>query len=611
MRCLNETALQDTQKFEIMMKNGGKIMKTNKRRLLAALTATTLALTPCFAAGMMNAYATSITINKVDNDSATHGYKAYPIITGTLSADKTTLTAMKWNTAINLGNLATALTAFDPDTFANFKSTTTPDEFAVMIKDYANMEGLAKVFNDENILSLSAGNAFSGSGPYTYTADNKDGWYLIRDESAAGNIKSANILEVRGDTPAITPKFSLPTLEKKITDADGTNPVDANTAAIGDDVYYKLSSNVPELTGYDHYYFIVTDTLSPGLTFNPDSMQVKIGNLTINKDDETIKPSENQKYYIVQEAAASGGTQIKVVFENFLETVKANNIAKDTPVTITYNATLNKDAEIDPTKGNPNTANLTYSNNPNFVEKGTPDDKPDEPPTTPPGTPSDVVGETVEEKVNTFTTAIKIKKVDENNLPLTGASFTLAGANLKNVKVASGSSFVEDTTGDYYQLKDGSYTKTAPTEATAAKYNGTTKYKKVDTTGNFVEATEGTSVEATVDAQGYITFYGLKPGNYTLEETVVPDTYNKAPDETFEITAPTLTEDAATWSISNTKFTFNGTEKVYEITIKNKKGNTLPSTGGVGTKLFYLFGSAFVIGASTFIVTKKRVGTNK
>lgn len=570
------------------------------------MTAAFMAITPLAATGM-TAFATTITVDKVENDTTEHGYKAYPIITGKLASDGTTLTAMEWNSALKLDKLATALKAFDSETFKNFTATTTPADFADMIKSYTNNDGLAKVFNDEAILPLTAGQALTpGETNYTYTVDNKDGWYLIRDESAAGKIKSANILEVRGNAPAITPKFSLPTLEKKITAADGTNPVDANTAAIGDDVYYKLSSNVPKLTGYDHYYFIVTDTLSPGLTFNPDSMQVKIGDdLVITKDDETINPSENQKYYIVTEKV-DNCTQVKVVFENFLKTVKENNIAENTPVTITYNATLNEGAEIDPAKGNPNTANLTYSNNPNYKGDGTPSETPDEP--TPPeeGKPSDVVGKTPDDKVNTFTTAIKIKKVDENTQPLTGASFKLTGTNLKNVKVASGSSFVADTAGDYYKLKDGSYTKTAPTEATSAKYDGTTKYKKVDTAGDFVEATEGTSVEATVDAQGYITFYGLKPGHYSLEETVVPDTYNKAPDETFDIAATSLSEDAATWAIQNNE-NFKLENNIFEITIKNKKGNTLPSTGGIGTKLFYIFGGLLVAGSGVLLITKKRM----
>lgn len=364
-------------------------MKNNKRAL-AMMTAAFMAITPLAATGM-TAFATSITINKVATDEATHKYKAFPLITGTLASDGTTLTAMEWNTAINREKLATALKAFDSATFENFTAATTPADFADMIKGYTNNDGLAKVFNDDEILPKTAGTELTDKGDtFKFEVENKDGWYLVIDDSTAGNIKSANILEVIGDSEPITPKFSLPTLEKKITAADGTNPVDANTAAIGDDVYYKLSSNVPKLTGYDHYYFIVTDTLSPGLTFNPDSMQVKIGDLTINKDDETIKPSENQKYYIVTEEV-DNGTQIKVVFENFLETVKANNIAENTPVTITYNATLNEDAEIDPAKGNPNTANLTYSNNPNYKGDGTTSETPDEP--TPPegDNPSDVV----------------------------------------------------------------------------------------------------------------------------------------------------------------------------------------------------------------------------
>lgn len=579
-------------------------MKNNKRAL-AMMTAAFMAITPLAATGM-TAFATSITINKVAGDEATHNYKAFPLITGKLASDGTTLTAMEWNPDINREELATALKAFDSEAFKNFTATTTPAEFADMIKGYKNNDGLAKVFNDEAILSKSKGTELSDEGDtFKFEVENKDGWYLVIDDSTAGNIKSANILRVIGDSEPITPKFSLPTLEKKITDADGTNPVDANTAAIGDDVYYKLSSNVPKLTGYDHYYFIVTDTLSPGLTFNPDSMQVKIGDLPITKDDETINPSENEKYYIVKEAVGNG-TQIKVVFENFLKTVKENNIPENTPVTITYSATLNEEAEIDPAKGNPNTANLTYSNNPNYKGDGTPSETPDEP--TPPegNNPSDVVGKTPDDKVNTFTTAIKIKKVDENTQPLTGASFKLTGENLKNVKVASGSSFVADTAGDYYKLNDGSYTKTAPTEATSAKYDGTTKYKKVDTAGTFVEATEGTSVEATVDAQGYITFYGLKPGNYTLEETVVPDTYNKASNETFDIAATSLSEDAATWAIQNNE-NFKLENNIFEITIKNKKGNTLPSTGGIGTKLFYIFGGLLVAGSGVLLITKKRM----
>lgn len=590
-------------------------MKNNKRAL-AIITSALLAVTPIAATGL-TAFATTITVNKVDGDTSAHSYKAYPIITGTLAEDKTTLTAMQWNSAIDLTKLATALKAFDSTTFASFTNTTTPDEFAEMVKDYSNVEGLAKVFNDSEILPATAGTALTGSGPYTYSATDKDGWYLVRDESPTGQIKSANILEVRGDSPAITPKFSLPSLEKKITDSDGSNPTDANTAAIGDLVYYKLSTAVPDVTGYDKYYFIVNDTLSPGLTYNEDSIKVMIGSTELTKDNATINPSEINKYYVTTETVAgTNETKIKVVFEDFLGTLDDLNAAKDTAITVTFNATLNENASIDPDVGNPNTANLTYSNNPNYEESGTPDDTPDEPPTPPSGTPSDVVGETVEDKVNTYTTALRIKKVDQDGQPFAqGVEFTLTGSNLNKVKVVSGSTFVEDAAGTYWKLNTGAYTTVDPetaglSDAAKAKYaNDGKKYKKVAATPS-VETASSSAVTAAVDAEGYITFYGLNKGDYTLEETAFPDGYNKAEIETFTISTTDIDEDSVTWASNNAKIQPNADDE-FEVEIVNKKGNTLPSTGGIGTKLFYLFGSLLVAGSVVLLVTKKRMAVKE
>ena len=137
-------------------------MKNNKRAL-AMMTAAFMAITPLAATGM-TAFATSITINKVAGDKATHKYKAFPLITGKLASDGTTLTAMEWNPDLKLDELATALKAFDSTTFKNFTADTTPAEFADMIKGYTNNDGLAKVFNDEAILSKSKGTELSDEG---------------------------------------------------------------------------------------------------------------------------------------------------------------------------------------------------------------------------------------------------------------------------------------------------------------------------------------------------------------------------------------------------------------------------------------------------------------
>ncbi len=147
------------------------------------MTAAFMAITPLAATGM-TAFATSITINKVANDEATHKYKAFPLITGKLASDGTTLTAMEWNTAINREKLATALKAFDPATFEDFTAATTPADFADMINGYTNNDGLAKVFNDNDILPKTAGTELSDEGDtFKFEVENKDGWYLVIDDS--------------------------------------------------------------------------------------------------------------------------------------------------------------------------------------------------------------------------------------------------------------------------------------------------------------------------------------------------------------------------------------------------------------------------------------------
>ncbi len=601
-------------------------MKTNKKAL-AMLTAGLLAATPMATTGM-SAFAATITVNKVTNDNVTHTYKAYPIITGTLADDGATLTAMTWSAGLDKDKLATALAAFDTkygtSKFTSFNSTsTTPDQFAKMLENLTDSqtEGLAKVFNTADIFT-AAGIALIESGD-TYTATSLvDGWYVVKDETTAatlngnGSAKSANILEVRGNTPAITPKFLLPKLEKKITDSAGANPTDANTAAIGDIVYYNISTNVPDVRGYDKYYFIVNDTLSPGLTYNESSLVVKIGEKTLNIDDATISPGEIEKYYVEKETDTTG-TKIKIVFEDFLGTIKNLNAAKGTSITISYNATLNQNANIDPDVGNPNTANLTYSNNPNHEGDGSITDKPDEP--TPPtgNNPSDIVGVTPDDKVNTYTTAIRIKKVDQDKQPFkSNVQFTLRGSNLNKVNMVSGTTFTEAADGTYWKLTTGAYTDVDPdtvglSDAAKAKYaNDEKKYKKVAAVSSVLEASGDPKViSSTVDEEGYITFYGLNAGEYTLVESVVPSGYNKADDIAFTIGVTTpLGTEGITWTKNSDKVgNFDTTNDLFPIEIENRKGSTLPSTGGIGTKLFYIIGSLLVSGSVVLLVTKKRM----
>ncbi|MDD6023112.1 MAG: SpaA isopeptide-forming pilin-related protein, partial [Oscillospiraceae bacterium] len=111
--------------------------------------------------------------------------------------------------------------------------------------------------------------------------------------------------------------------------------------------------------------------------------------------------------------------------------------------------------------------------------------------------------------------------------------------------------------------------------------------------------------EVTTDNNGAAKFQGLDSGTYYLHETEAPAGYNLLKgDVTVTITA-TYNDDGTLASSSATS-TNNGqyqqTQKV-----ENKSGTELPSTGGMGTTIFYVLGSILVVGAAVVLITKKRM----
>ena len=101
---------------------------------------------------------------------------------------------------------------------------------------------------------------------------------------------------------------------------------------------------------------------------------------------------------------------------------------------------------------------------------------------------------------------------------------------------------------------------------------------------------------------------GLDNKTYYLEETTAPTGYNK---RTARISAETTTTTApATTSTTEGEGESATTTTTVHIDYKveNNKGTTLPSTGGIGTTIFYVVGSVLVIAAGVLLVTKKRMG---
>lgn len=565
-------------------------MKNMKRIASVLLTLVMLAALaiPAMAAGETG----SITINDAANVSvAGKTFNAYKILdlkmVGTDGYVYTVPAAMK---AFYLGRY-TDLTGnegdFDAKVVAEINAETDLFDFAADALAAAKAAG------------ITPGTATAGEGAESVTINDLPlGYYVVEDAGAATPI-SALILDTTNPDPSVTIKADKPSIDKNIdgtkdTDNATTGDVKYNNAAVGDKVPYKVTSKVPDMTGYTKYYFVVNDTLSKGLTFN-DDVKITVGTKTLVKDtDYTVTSTKN----------ADGTTSVEIVFKNFIQ---YKNQVGD-PITITYSATVNKDAVIG-VEGNPNKVILSYSNNPNTDESGNPGDKPG---------PNSPIGKTPESVTRTYVTDIEIIKVDPAGNRLTGAEFKLEGTKLNTVLVRT-DVYAEAEDGAYWKLKDGSYTTDNPATAgmDQSKYENTTiKYSKTVETKEIVKA-ENVTYTGTVGADGVLRFEGLSAGEYTITEIKAPAGYNllKAPiTVTIAFAAPAAdaTSTDCTWTYTWNSGEQNGnnvtTNNSNTVTVTNQTGTELPSTGGMGTTIFYVVGSILVIGAAVLLITKKRMG---
>lgn len=368
-----------------------------------------------------------------------------------------------------------------------------------------------------------------------------EGYYIVKD---SGTETPVSALMLTTTDEEIIIKADKPSVEKKIdgdkdTDAGTTGLVDNNTAAIGDDVPFVITSTVPSTNGYKSYKMIFTDTLSNGLTYNADSLVV-----TATKDGTVETLVKGTDYTVMQD-----GQVITFKFEN----VKGWDGSK---LEIRYTATVNDKAAIG-AAGNENKVDLEYSNNP---------------------TQESSSEKTPEDKTRTFVTQFKLVKVDaDDNSKLEGVEFELTGTKLNTVLVTDA---------------DGNRT---------------------------VQVTEeNVKITVKTDANGEVKFTGLAAGEYTLTETKPLDGYNILPEPikiTIDWTAPADETKDCTWSYKQgegeSATDLKLVEGVATITVENQGGQELPSTGGIGTTIFYVVGGLLVVGAAVLLVTRRKVALEK
>lgn len=271
-----------------------------------------------------------------------------------------------------------------------------------------------------------------------------------------------------------------------------------------------------------------------------------------DEEESGLTFNSNSIKVYVDDAEIKTGFEVKTSttdgcsFEVVFSNLKdINAVRAGSKIRVEYTSTLNDNAVIGG-NGNLNKAKLQYSNNPRNVESK---------------------GETVWDNVVVFTYQVVVNKyansVGENN-KLAGAEFTLTK-----------------------KLKDST-----PKVITAVK---------------------------SPDGKQF-TFKGLDDGVYTLTETVTPEGYNTIDPITFTVTATHGTEwdgegvrgdliTAFTGNAASGEITFTPDKGTGALTtnVINKSGTVLPSTGGMGTTVFYVVGGGLMAVAVVLLVTKKRM----
>ncbi len=583
-------------------------MKNMKKLLACAATVMMIGAMSIPAVAASDTY--DITIIPNSEDKASHTYEAYQIFTGDLADD--TLSNIIWGSGIDDEATVGSKTVLDAlkdidDVFASCKDAASvadaiasPELTADDIRDVAKV--LGKYLTDTHTDSVKTGSDIEIS-------DLAAGYYLIKDsDDALDNGQSAYtnyILKVVKDVN-VTVKSVIPSLDKEIDDGSG-DPQKFGTFSIGDSIPFKLTSAVPNMAGYNEYYFIMHDKMTDGMSFNEKDLKVYFTN---DKGEVVKELIADTDYFVTVD-----GQNIEIVFHDFIQYNTEDYIGCN--VIATYTARLNENATVGGEGSNMNSASLTFSNDPNFTYGD--NDKPTDPtdPTNPGGTGTEPTGKTPDSTTYVYTTGIKLVKVDAaTQKRLNGAEFTITGDGVKDT-VQITYSYEKDETGTFYKLKDGSFTEEVPTAETEKKYDSITDLYKLKQNVT-VKGEDGyVSGVGKVGEDGVISFEGLNKGKYTITETKTPFGYNTIDPFEIEIEAE-ASETGCTWtaSIEDPETGLKSDiplddDELFNIIVKNSKGTILPSTGGIGTKLFYIIGSILVIGAVVLFITQKRVNSKE
>ena len=536
------------------------MMKKVIKKLLAALLAVAMVCAMAIPAFAEN--------SEGDVDSH-HTYSAFQIFKGDVEGNNIKdfkISNVDWGSNIinNSDDFLNKLREADPigPLFTNAKSA---QEVLAVISQWHDSDDYSIAFarfvchylysNDANPTYVVR----AGSNALTIP-EAKAGYYLFVDttdfskDDSYHSYNSFLLMVTKGNwNVPITPKAEKPTVEKKVYDnPDGTSTGGFGSSAdhaINEKFQFQLTATLPNSTNraydyYDKYSVIFHDTLSEGITYDKDD---ELDSVVIKSNGHTYNITDSSKYTIDTTDLESQNS--------FVVNIDVKACAKDAgfdlnngaTITVTYTAHLNDKAYVNTAGGSTSNINkvyLTYSNNPKDESS---------------------IGKTPESTpVYVYTYQLNNTKHQdtEKGPALEGACFRLY----------SDEACTDQSEVQLYQ-KDGFY------------------YPIKDVLGK--EAVEMKSA-----ANGTFNVKGLDAGTYYLKEITPPDGYSAC-----KVIPVTIKADHS----RNDQVNLEGSNLTNDIVNIKAGGITLPSTGGIGTTIFYVVGGGLMVAAIVLLVTKKRM----